>query len=173
MAVRVPRELWSALRQYQRDAIEAMTRYIAAFDGRHPRAGLVHMPTGSGKTAVIASLARCFERPGPVLVIAPRVGLREQLARYIDKRFFEHAKVDARSLPRRVLELDEGSSDPGRLDDLVLVTTVQMLTSISKRAQRLSHELRKARRSVNALHALGLQPWARSSTRCRRHQMWH
>jgi superfamily II DNA or RNA helicase len=143
MAVRVPRELWNALRPYQRAAVDAMIRYIGAFDRRHPRAGLVHMPTGSGKTAVIASLARCFERSGPVLVIAPRIGLREQLARDIQTRFFEHARVNVGLLPRRVVELDEGSSNPGRLDDLVLVTTVQMLTSISKRAQRLARELQQ------------------------------
>jgi superfamily II DNA or RNA helicase len=143
MALRIPRGLWNALRPYQRDAVDAMRRYIAAFDQRHPHAGLVHMPTGSGKTAVIASLARCFEQLGPVLVIAPRIGLREQLARYIRTRFFEHARVDPGLLPRRVVELDDGSADPGPLDDLVLVTTVQMLTSISKRAHRLARDLQQ------------------------------
>lgn len=142
-AVQIPRRLSTALRDYQRDAVRAMTRYADQFDPRRPRAALVHMPTGSGKTAVIASLARCTVRPGPVLVIAPRMGLREQLSRDIAKRFFEHAGVDATSLPRRVEELDKGSSHPGNLDDLVLVTTVQMLTSIYKRRRRLSRDLQE------------------------------
>jgi len=101
------------------------------------------MPTGSGKTAVIASLARCLESSGPVVVIAPRIGLREQLARDIDKRFFDHAGVDPASLPRRVVELKDGSSHPGNLRDVVLVTTVQMLTSVKKRTRRLSGELQR------------------------------
>ncbi len=141
MSVRVPPELSNALRPYQREAVDRMIRYIASFDIDHPRAGLVQMPTGSGKTGVIATLARCVQGRGPVLVIAPRIGLREQLARYIDGRFFEHAGVDAGSLPRRVFELKEGSADPGSLNDLVLVTTVQMLASIRKLARRLSREL--------------------------------
>jgi len=141
MTVRIPRTLRSALWRHQGEALDAMTRYIGAFDSSRPRAALVHMPTGSGKTAVIASLSRCLDRRGPVLVIAPRVGLRDQLARDIDNRFFKHAEIDAASLPRRVVKLDEGSSHPGNLNELVLVTTVQMLASIRKRARRLSDEL--------------------------------
>jgi superfamily II DNA or RNA helicase len=118
-----------------------MARYIDKFDASRPRAALVHMPTGSGKTAVIASLARCFDRRGPVVVVTPRVGLRDQLARDIDSRFFKHAEVSAASLPRRVVTLEDGRSHPGNLSELVLVATVQMLTSIRKLARRLSDEL--------------------------------
>jgi Type III restriction enzyme, res subunit len=143
MIVRIPRTLRAALWRHQQEALDAMISYVAAFDISRPRAALVHMPTGSGKTAVIASLARCFESSGPVVVIAPRIGLREQLARDIGKRFFDHAGVDPASLPRRVVELRDGNSHPGNLKDVVLVTTVQMLTSIRKRARRLSNELQR------------------------------
>lgn len=119
MSIEVPRALRNGLRDYQRDAVGEMSKYIATFDARHPRAGLVQMPTGSGKTGVIATLGRCETRSGPVVVIAPRIGVREQLARYIDKRFFEHAKVDLSSLRRRVLELEDGAQDPGSLDQLL------------------------------------------------------
>ncbi len=141
MTVRIPSTLRSALWGHQRRALNTLARYVGAFDSNHPRAALVHMPTGSGKTAVIATLARCTHRRGAVLVVTPRVGLRDQLARDIAGRFFKHAGVDAASLPRRVVKLDEGSSHPGDLNELVLVTTVQMLTSIKKRARRLSNEL--------------------------------
>jgi Type III restriction enzyme, res subunit len=143
MTVRIPPSLRQALWRHQRDAVDAMTRYIAGFNSKAPRAALVHMPTGSGKTLVIASLARCIERSGPVVVVAPRVGLREQLARYIKKRAFEHAGVDAASLPRRVRELKDGRSHLGDLDDLVVVTTIQMLTSIRKQSRQLSDELQE------------------------------
>lgn len=121
-----------------------MMRYIAAFDRKRPRAALVHMPTGSGKTAVIASLARCLQTHGPVLVLTPRVGLRRQLAADIDKRFFMHASVDPATLPRRVLTLDDGASHPGDLNDVVLVTTVQLLTSIQRRQRKLHKDLLRA-----------------------------
>ncbi len=143
MTVRIPIRLRNALWKHQREALDKMTRYIAVFDSRRPRAALVHMPTGSGKTAVIASLARCLERRGPVLVLTPRIGLRRQLASDIDTRFFEHASVDPASLSRRVLTLDDGGSHPGHLEDLVLVTTVQMLSSIRKRQRKLHKDLHR------------------------------
>lgn len=141
MSVPIPTRLRNALWEHQREALSLMTRYIAAFDSKRPRAALVHMPTGSGKTAVIASLARCLQTRGPVLVLTPRIGLRRQLAADIDTRFFVHAGVEPASLPRRVLALDDGASHPGDLDDLVLVTTVQMLTSIQKRRRKLHKDL--------------------------------
>ena len=58
-----------------------MSDYIRAFDRGHPKAALVNMPTGSGKSAVITTMARCLITPGPVVVLTPRIGLREQLKR--------------------------------------------------------------------------------------------
>ena len=81
-------------------------------------------------------------RPGPVIVMAPRIGIREQLTRYIDKRFFEHAGIDATSLPRKIFELKDGNDDPGDLKDLVITTTVQLLTSLQKKNAPLYQELR-------------------------------
>lgn len=143
MTVRIPKRLRVTLWKHQREALDKMKEYLSAFDRTRPRTALVHMPTGSGKTAVIASLARCLEHRGPVLVLTPRIGLRRQLAADIDMRFFEHAGVDPASLSRRVLTLDDGGGHPGNLDDLVLITTVQMLSSIQKRQRRLYKDLRR------------------------------
>jgi len=142
MAIHIPKLLREALRDYQQRSIDAMIKYIGQFDTSNARAGLVQMPTGSGKTGVIATLARCETRPGPVIVMAPRIGIREQLTRYIDRRFFEHAGIDASSLPRRVVELKDGGDDPGDLNDLVITTTVQLLTSLQRKNTPLYQRLR-------------------------------
>lgn len=133
MAIHIPKPLQQALRDFQQRSIEAMIKYIDQFDTSKARAGLVQMPTGSGKTGIIATLARCETRPGPVIVIAPRIGIRDQLTRYIDKRFFEHAGIEASSLPRKLFELKDGNDNPGDLKDLVITTTVQLLTSLQKK----------------------------------------
>src|SRR5687768_9362533 len=138
MSLRIPRALREALRDYQRDAVDGMRRYLGEFDRANPRAALVHMPTGSGKTAIIATLARCWTAPGPVVVIAPRIGLRQQLARDLSERFFRHAGVDPALLPRRVVSLTDGSATVDVRDDAVVVATVQMLTSIQRRATPLA-----------------------------------
>ena len=68
MSIEIPPALRAALRDYQLKAIRSMSRYITAFDSRNAQAGLVQMPTGSGKTGVIATLGRCETRHGPVVV---------------------------------------------------------------------------------------------------------
>ena len=63
------------------------------------------MPTGSGKTAVIATLARCLPEIGCVLVLAPRAALRDQLALDIHHRFFNHLKKAPQRRPKQVFKL--------------------------------------------------------------------
>jgi len=48
------------------------------FDAKLPRAGLVQMPTGSGKNGVIATARTVRDRPGPVIVMAPRIGIQSK-----------------------------------------------------------------------------------------------
>ncbi len=74
MKGRLPKALNAVLWKHQSEAVNKMFRYVAAFDRKAPQSALVHMPTGSGKTAVIASLARCSGTPGPVLVVTPASG---------------------------------------------------------------------------------------------------
>jgi len=143
MTLQIPPVLNNALRDYQRDAIKHMSEYLNDFNPAKPRAALVHMPTGSGKTAVIATLARCLASPGPVLVIAPRIGLREQLARDLSERFFRNAGVDPALIPRRVVSLSDGAAPVRVKDDDVVVTTVQMLTSIRRRRTVLDDAFRQ------------------------------
>ena len=96
--------LWS----HQSEAINRMRHYIAEFQaGNVEGSALVHMPTGSGKTGVIATIARCLPEVGCTLILAPRIALREQLARDIQSRFFEHLskKIALDKLPKKVVEI--------------------------------------------------------------------
>ena len=93
MTVPNPHRLQGVLWEHQREALAAMTRYLDRFDSSRPRTALVHMPTGSGKTGVIASLAHSLNGSGPVVMLALRIALREQLARDVRKRFFGRAGI--------------------------------------------------------------------------------
>ena len=71
---------------FQREAVEKMRGYYAVYTGKVPtsmkktsRSGLVYMPTGTGKTAVIAALSQCIPEVLSVLVLSPRIALRNQL----------------------------------------------------------------------------------------------
>lgn len=143
VTIRVPPKLKAVLWPHQSDALAAMGRYVASFTKQAPRAALVHMPTGSGKTGIIACLARCIETRGPVLIVCPRVGIRDQLARDVTARFFSNANYDPNSLGRRVVNFEDCAIDHGDLGDVVLVMTIQMLTRLRDDERALYKELQK------------------------------
>jgi type I site-specific restriction endonuclease len=100
--------------------------------------GLVHMPTGSGKTGVIAVLARCIPEKGCVLFLTPRVALRQQLVRGIRARFFERLETapEVSQIPNGVAEVI-GSFSNLEYEDInqtVSVATIQKLQSMARRA---------------------------------------
>jgi len=123
---------------HQRAALEQMESYLDAYAQRETRgSALVHMPTGSGKTGIIAALARCRPQSGCVLVLTPRIALRQQLVRDVGGRFFEclASAPPAGALYKQVVELDgdSGELDFTRLGDLVLVSTIQKIQSMARR----------------------------------------
>lgn len=123
--------LWS----HQRQAIARMREYLTCFaQGLTAGSALVHMPTGSGKTGVIATLARCVPESRCVLVLTPRIALRQQLVRDITARFFERLDLapDPADIPKKVAELDGPFRELkiDRIDEMVLVSTIQKLQSM-------------------------------------------
>ena len=59
--------------------------------GRIPtEAALLKLPTGTGKSGVIAVLARCLPAIHKVLILTPRTALTDQLLRDIRYRFWGH-----------------------------------------------------------------------------------
>jgi len=72
----------------QVDAIEKCLAYLK----KPEQSALVQMPTGSGKTGVIAVLSSLSAHDGPVLVISPSRPLVDQLAGDIHKGFWKTMK---------------------------------------------------------------------------------
>lgn len=76
--------LAGALWPHQRDAVKAMANFLAGSGSSPSGAGLVTMPTGTGKTAVIAGLID--SRPDRHwLVLVPRRALVRQIRRTLDR----------------------------------------------------------------------------------------
>ena len=119
---------------HQWHALGMIECYLNAFSaGSTDKYALVQMPTGSGKSGVIAIAARCLRDTGAVLVLTPRVSLRNQLYRDIQGRFFKHIQYPAENLPKTVERVDDGDvpSLVGDSSDRVFVTTIQKLVSLA------------------------------------------
>jgi superfamily II DNA or RNA helicase len=123
---------------HQSEAVKRMQRYIAAFsryarDGVEQRSALVRMPTGTGKSGIIAVLARCLADRPVVLVVVPWAALRAQLRDDINSRFWSKAGADPGPWPKPVHEffpsdatihLQEAADQP----TVLLCTTATLCT---------------------------------------------
>ncbi|WP_460653940.1 DEAD/DEAH box helicase family protein [Kribbella endophytica] len=79
--------MMSFLWPHQRKAVEVIGRHISA--GVPDRSALITMPTGTGKTAVIAAAIDRHVRANPgghVLVVTPWLNLVDQLRGELDSR---------------------------------------------------------------------------------------
>ncbi|MEJ6541838.1 DEAD/DEAH box helicase family protein [Brachybacterium paraconglomeratum] len=107
------------LRPYQQDAVQTAETFLEACDPDESRSFLLTMPTGSGKSGVIAYLAQRHARGGGVLLLCPWDALATQLGSDVEERFWRHARIDSdamvpvtRILPSNaeaVLEASEGA----------------------------------------------------------------
>jgi len=129
-----------SLWDHQKKAIYTALNYINDYKSKNLKNScLVQMPTGSGKTGVIAIISRCIPKIKNVLIITPRLSLREQLFRDIKYRFFQHLKKSPKALPKEIIELKGGKKKEKVLADklekennLVIVATFQKLESMKK-----------------------------------------
>jgi superfamily II DNA or RNA helicase len=81
---------------HQKRAVETVEHYMEAeSDG----SALIRMPTGTGKTGVIATVARCLQNIDNVLVLTPWAALRTQLQKDLSERFWSRIGVDPQPWP--------------------------------------------------------------------------
>jgi hypothetical protein len=84
-----------ALWEHQRRAIETVVAYLSA-DPHLPErpnlreAALLKLPTGTGKSGIIAVLARCLPSVNRTLVLTPRESLVDQMIDDVRFRFWGH-----------------------------------------------------------------------------------
>lgn len=122
-------ELQAKLREPQNKALRVVGAYL-----KHPStgSGLVHMPTGSGKTGVIALTAGALIGARGGLVVTHRAALRDQLVSRITRGFFDHTVKVPNPMPKAVEPLTPSRVDEleGITDSFIFVATAQALTQI-------------------------------------------
>lgn len=137
---------------FQQEAIEKMRWYYFAYTSEAPasikktrRSGLVYMPTGTGKTAVIAALSQCVPEVLSVLVLSPRIALRDQLFRELKNGIFKKLSLPPGAKLKPVYCLKEKQKDINFINDLpreaVIVSTIQKLQTMQKNQRDFYHKL--------------------------------
>jgi len=125
-----PRELW----RNQQDAVRMCDRY---FRSGATGAALVQMPTGSGKTGVIAVVASVRAVQKPALVISPSAALTEQLRTDVGSKFWTDLRIDAAWRPERTFHVLPSAAaellnelDAEQAGRLILFATIQALLQL-------------------------------------------
>jgi Type III restriction enzyme, res subunit len=157
---------WSPARRgpslwdHQKAAIGTVVAYLRGDKAiperpEHTEAALLKLPTGTGKSGVIAVLARCLPEIRKVLVLTPREALTKQLLRDIRFRFWknigynvEHSRLFTASADDLGAELETAYTEtllPSKCaaisahlngaDRVVLVGTHQSLDAIRRTAE--------------------------------------
>ena len=116
----------------QREAIGCIDAYLAA---NIDRQAMVRMPTGTGKTAVIATLAQLLLDRPCCLVVAPWENLVRQLQRELFERFWEKVGEDS-SFTRKPCKIFTPATFTGARKAVgsagVLLCTTQTLQGLRK-----------------------------------------
>ncbi|HDZ17453.1 hypothetical protein LCGC14_0496890 [marine sediment metagenome] len=141
-------ELWDLLWKPQKDAITQMILYIKNYHEKPTNmSALVQMPTGSGKSGVIAVLSTYVKEVGLTLVLTPRKILRNQISEDIKGRFYNRIGFKIERIPKEVINVSKGSildiSASDDLDNFVIVMTFNMLSRIFREKKDLFNILSK------------------------------
>ncbi|MBT7618611.1 MAG: DEAD/DEAH box helicase family protein, partial [Calditrichaeota bacterium] len=121
--------------EHQNSAIEKLIAYITDFkSGKTDKYSLITIPTGTGKTGIIAGISRLYEGIDSTLIIAPRVALRDQLYRNIQSAFFSQFGVEGEQLPKNVInaEFKIPTKKQFQASPITLVTTIQKLVYLER-----------------------------------------
>lgn len=122
---------------HQRDAVKVMSRYVITADRPAPRAGLVAMPTGTGKTAVMAGIIDAGRRNRNWLVLVPSRSLVRQLHRSFERGLWERLQIPRPAHFPRVAELPATS----RIDELALAQAPTVYIATTQKVLAVSKEL--------------------------------
>ena len=125
-----PVEIESHLRDYQLEGVDLMSKYISDYDkDKTILSGLVALPTGSGKTIIIASLACCLPRKGCVLVLSPRRPVIDQLFKELSGNLFLNKFKGLKVQPTKSV-YDEKAIEANIKSDSVICWTIQKLHKV-------------------------------------------
>ncbi|WP_410497282.1 DEAD/DEAH box helicase family protein [Cellulosilyticum sp. ST5] len=117
------------MRDYQRHAIDTIEKYLSSDSQKQ---ALIKMPTGTGKTGVIAVASHMSM--GNILIIVPNAILPEQIKYEIEDAFWE--KINCNNITNKkdikIIKEDDTLEYIEHINMQILIITIQRLLILSK-----------------------------------------
>lgn len=122
---------YAKLWPHQAAALSMCRRYLDAFhSGLTSGSALVRMPTGTGKSGVIAMLAAEAVQDASCLIVTPWKALRDQIARDVEWRFWKHVELEAPTLTVKAFTPSTLAEDLELPENAVLACTHATLQTL-------------------------------------------
>jgi len=140
-SLKIPKKLDDALWEHQKRAIEFAFKRLR--ESPPEGAALVRMPTGTGKTGVIAVLSVADPPTGWTLVLTPWKNLCEQMIEDLETRFWASRKWDPATKPKveRLYPKTLAQVLQKTATNWILVSTFATLVAIFKKQRAMYAEL--------------------------------
>lgn len=160
-------KLW----KHQRDALIVVEKYFQKYVSSRAKdkpAALVNIPTGGGKTAVIALISHWHPSLNITLVVAPRTAIRDQLVRELSgqRGFFSRFNIGKEELPRKVIALKSTKGLQKLPDNAIVVSTIQLINDFARtRNEKPQYDLLRRKCSaviVDEGHYEPAQTWSQA-----------
>jgi len=140
-------ELKQILRKPQSESLAIIEKYLRR---RTKKSCLIHMPTGSGKSGVIA-LTALLQSKECVLIVTPRIALTDQIKRELtgdfNKTLKEVSKINSLNINpenRKIVRIDEKFSlnESRNFDKTIFISTIQKIDWLRKnKSKKLNKEI--------------------------------
>jgi superfamily II DNA or RNA helicase len=134
---------------HQKKAVKQIEGYLRAYDSDDgPGAALIGMPTGSGKTGIMAVVSRALSTENSTLILVPSTALRKQVHEEITDAFWEtigdvprdgHREVE-KFLPSGAEEVFDQTDERS-----VYVCTIQTLSTLWRKREESYFDRFKSR----------------------------
>lgn len=127
--------LKNLIRIEQREAVDVINEYYN--DKEEKKYALVKMPTGTGKTGVMACIPYLISSINNMLIVVPNSQLPDQMKNEIENDFW--VKIGVKGIPNNynVKILKGSKGELGDINKNVYIVTIQALLSIKKRNTNL------------------------------------
>ncbi len=116
---------------HQIKAVEIARRYICS---KSRCSSLIQMPTGTGKSGVIAILAKLFNDTPNILIVTPWTALRDQLAEDIEHKFWNKIHTNPPRTSKTVVKIVPSTIKEwltkNKNKDTIFMCTIQTLQAM-------------------------------------------
>lgn len=134
------KNVYSKIRYYQKDAVEMGIKY---FESDSNRQAMIKMPTGTGKTGVMAIISNCTD--DSILIITPNTVIPNQIGEEISELFWKKIGLEKTFKLKEVVVISDNNEikEETLKGSKIIIINIQKLLSLQSNRNELFEILKR------------------------------